>query len=69
MAMTHIGKVEVKDPITGKFVPKKRFSSFFPDNLSRDQIIKAIRDAFRHSGQTWDGASRGDSGLGFKIEG
>ncbi len=68
-AGVYIGKVEVKDPNTGKFVLKKGFSSFFPDNLSRDQITKAILDAFHHSGQTRDGKFSGDSGLGFDIQG
>ena len=63
------GKVEVRDPSTGKWVAKSKPSTFFPDNLSQQQITDAVLQAFKNSGVTTDGQFRGASGLGFDIAG
>lgn len=46
---------------------KGKFSSFFPDKLSQQEVIDAILHAFKKSdkGQKWEGPS----GLGFNIQG
>lgn len=48
---------------------KEKFSSFFPDAMSKDDIVKAVLNAYNNSGdrnaQPWDGPS----GLGFRIQG
>jgi hypothetical protein len=48
---------------------KEKFSSFFPDAMSKDDIVKAVLNAYKNSGdrnaQPWDGPS----GLGFRIQG
>jgi hypothetical protein len=46
---------------------REKFSSFFPDNMSPDQVTAAILAAFKNSdkAQPW----RGPSGLGFDIQG
>jgi hypothetical protein len=47
---------------------RTKFSSLYPDRLSRKQVITAILAAFRH-GQRRGERFRGPSGLGFTIEG
>ena len=48
---------------------KRKFSSFFPDNMRREEVIEAILHAYHHrrkkSAQPW----RGPSGHGFLIQG
>ena len=46
---------------------KEKFSSFFPDNMSEDEVTAAILNAYKNSNkkQPW----RGPSGLGFDIQG
>jgi len=46
---------------------KSKFSSFFPDNLSQQDVIEAILHAYGNSDkqQKWEGPS----GLGFNIQG
>ncbi len=59
--------VEIYDPDERQW--KEKFSSFFPDDFSREQIIKSILFALSNnmlpSGSRW----RGPSGHGFLIEG
>lgn len=63
------GKVEIKRPSTGDWVAKRANSSFFPDNLSHQQIVDGTLHAFRESGLAGDGQFTGASGLGSKIQG
>jgi hypothetical protein len=72
----YIGKVEIRDPVTGNWVPKKSnagLSSFYPDNMTLKEIDAAIRqayaDALRKGQVEPSGEFIGDSGLGFQIEG
>ncbi|MEM7379222.1 MAG: EndoU domain-containing protein [Pseudomonadota bacterium] len=48
---------------------KEKFSSFFPDELSRQEVVSVILHAFEHSenprAQPW----RGPSGRGFDVQG
>lgn len=48
---------------------KEKFSSFFPDNMSRQDVINTVLHAYRNSdnpnAQPW----RGPSGLGFDVQG
>ena len=48
---------------------KRKFSSFFPDDMNRRDVLAAILNAYRHSknkrAQPW----RGPSGKGFQIQG
>ncbi len=47
---------------------KGKFSSFFPDSMSQDEVINAILNAYANSkkeGSKWSGPS----GLGFTIQG
>jgi len=59
--------VEIYDPATGRW--KEKFSSFYPDDFSRQQIIDSI--LFAHSNNRLPEGSRwrGPSGHGFLIEG
>lgn len=43
------GKVEVRDPVTGKWVAKKAETSFFPKDWSRRQMEMEIENAFANS--------------------
>jgi len=48
---------------------KEKFSSFFPDALSRDEVVAAVLNAYNKSdnpsAQPWEGPS----GLGFRVQG
>ncbi len=47
---------------------KEKFSSFFPDNLSRDEVINVILNAYNKGDKNvpkWEGPS----GLGFQVQG
>ena len=61
----YTAQVEVRDG--GQW--KSKFSSFFPDNLSRQEIIDVVLHAYRNSKnpnrQPWSGPS----GLGFQVQG
>ena len=65
----YTGKVEIRDPSASSWVAKRANSSFFPDNLSQQQIVEGTLHAFKESGLTGDGQFTGDSDLGFKIQG
>lgn len=64
-AGVYTANIEVNDGGTWK----KKFSSFFPDNLSREEVLDIIVHAYknRKSGnkQPWSGPS----GLGFTVQG
>ena len=47
---------------------RTKFSTFYPDRLTRAQVIAAILSAFRKGRRNGEGF-RGPSGLGFTIEG
>lgn len=48
---------------------KEKFSSFFPDSLSRDEVISAVLHAYRNSPDPNAQPFEGPSGLGFEIQG
>ncbi|MBX2880039.1 MAG: EndoU domain-containing protein [Granulosicoccus sp.] len=48
---------------------KSKFSSFFPDTLSREQVIDAILNAYRNSNDKSAQPFEGPSGLGFTVQG
>ncbi len=48
---------------------RKAFSSFFPDILSRKQVVNLILKAYKAGRADKRGKWRGDSGAGFRIEG
>lgn len=48
---------------------KEKFSSFFPDTMSADEVIDAVLNAYRKSSNPKSQPWRGPSGLGFSIEG
>lgn len=48
---------------------KEKFSSFFPDSLSRDEVIKAVLNAYENSANPKAQPFEGPSGLGFAIQG
>ncbi|MCF8469059.1 MAG: EndoU domain-containing protein [Sneathiella sp.] len=59
--------VEIYDPGEKKW--KEKFSSFYPDDLSKQQIIEAILNAISHDMLQSSAKWRGPSGHGFMIEG
>lgn len=61
----YVAKVEIRDRRTGRWFEKT--STLFPDSLSREEVLAAIRNAHRE-GQGSE-PFRGPSGLGFTIEG
>lgn len=48
---------------------KEKFSSFFPDNMSRQEVIDAILSAYKQSRDKNKQPWRGPSGRGFDIQG
>jgi len=48
---------------------KEKFSSFFPDSMSRDEVIDAIINAYSKSSNPNAQPFEGPSGLGFQIQG
>ena len=47
---------------------KEKFSSFFPDSMSRDEVLNAILNAYNNSSDPNAQPFEGPSGLGFKIQ-
>ena len=62
-------RVAVRDPMTGVWIDKKAPSTFFPDAMSDDEVIKAVLAAFQAGRKRSDGQFIGASGRGFAIEG
>ena len=48
---------------------KSKFSSFFPDSLSRDEVMQAVVNAYANSNNPDAQPFEGPSGLGFSIQG
>lgn len=48
---------------------KGKFSSFFPDSLSREAVMQAVLNAYRNSDDPSAQPFEGPSGLGFTIQG
>jgi len=59
--------VEIYDPREHRW--KQKFSTFFPDSMSRKEVIKAILHAWRHRETNRSQPWRGPSGKGFQIQG
>ena len=62
-------RVALRDPATGMWIDKKAPSTFFPDAMSDDAVIKAVLAAFRAGDRRGGGQFIGASGHGFAIEG
>ena len=63
----YTAEVEVWDVGDGRW--ESKFSSFFPDALSRDEVIEAILHAYRESPNPRAQPFDGPSGLGFRVQG
>jgi hypothetical protein len=48
---------------------KEKFSSFFPDSMSHDDVLNAVLHAYKNSSDPKAQPFEGPSGLGFKIQG
>ena len=48
---------------------KSKFSSFFPDNMSREQVVDAVMHAYKNSKNPKKQPWSGPSGQGFQIQG
>ena len=65
------GHISVRDTETGKWVPKKAETTFFPEHWSKRQTAKEIESAFENSRpmeenkQLWEGTSKS----GLEIQG
>lgn len=62
----YIADVEIQAR-SGRWQGKR--STFFPDEMSRDEIVQAILHAWENGQKFPDDRFRGDSGEGFTIEG
>ena len=66
-AGVYTATVEIYDPQRKKW--KEKFSSIYPNDLSKQQIIDSILNAYSHDMLSSDFKWRGPSGHGFLIEG
>lgn len=48
---------------------KEKFSSFFPDSMSQQDVVDAVLNAYRNSSDKKKQPWQGPSGLGFDIQG
>lgn len=48
---------------------KRKFSSFFPDNMSADEVTQAVLHAYKSSNNPKKQPWRGPSGYGFDVQG
>ncbi|MFT5893736.1 MAG: hypothetical protein ACI8VW_000602 [bacterium] len=48
---------------------KEKFSSFFPDSMSKDDVLRAVLNAYKNSNDPEAQPFEGPSGLGFSIQG
>lgn len=64
----YTGASEIYDKVQARW-RYKSFSSFFPDQLSREYVVKLILEAYKNANVTAQGKWRGASGAGFRIEG
>lgn len=62
----YVAEVEVRNG-SGRWLKKR--STFFPDKMSRAQVIQAILHAYRNRTSGQSEQFRGPSGLGFTVEG
>jgi EndoU nuclease-like protein len=62
-------RVALRDPATGQWIDKRASSTFFPDAMSDDEVIKAVLNAFHDGRRQRGGAFVGSSGHGFMIQG
>ncbi|HYG61317.1 MAG TPA: EndoU domain-containing protein [Thermoanaerobaculia bacterium] len=60
-------RVEIRDPESGRWLGKR--STMFPDSLSREEVVRAILNAYRQRTTGKAERFRGPSGRGFTIEG
>jgi EndoU nuclease-like protein len=65
-AGVYTADVEIRNS-SGRWLRKR--STFYPDRLSRDQVVAAILHAWEERGDLEDNKFRGSSGQGFTIEG
>ncbi len=61
----YTANVEVRDG--GQW--KSKFSSFFPDNLSQQEVVEIILNAYNNSSNPNKQPWSGPSGLGFQVQG
>ena len=66
-AGVYTADVEVWDREDGRW--ESKFSSFFPDALSRDEVVEVILHAYRESPNPRAQPFDGPSGLGFRVQG
>ena len=64
----YTAEVAIRAEATGWQTADEKFSSFFPDSMTSQQVLDAILAAFRDA-RDGEGKWRGDPGLGFLIEG
>jgi hypothetical protein len=63
----YTARVAVRDGRDGPW--REKFSSFFPDQFDREQVVAAILHAWRHRESGKEQPWRGPSGHGFDIQG
>lgn len=61
----YTANIEVRDG--GQW--KSKFSSFFPDNLSQQEVVEVILNAYKNSRNPNKQPWSGPSGLGFQVQG
>ena len=62
-------RVEIRNAATGAWVAKRAPSTFFPDDMSDQDVVAVILAVFRSAHPRRDGRFVGDTGRGFAVEG
>lgn len=63
----YTAQVEIKDQQNNEW--KKKFSSFFPDSMSQQEVVNAIVNAYSKRSKNKKTPWEGPSGHGFRIQG
>jgi transglutaminase-like putative cysteine protease len=62
-------RVAIRNGANGAWIDKRAPSTFFPDDMSDDEVVAVIVAVFRSAHRRRDGRFVGDSGRGFAVEG
>ena len=63
----YCGRVEILDPKSGRWLEKEAESTFFPDSYSKNDVRRAIHEAFADAIEVDDGVFQGVTKRGIRV--
>lgn len=63
------GRIQVRDPATGRFVNKPAKTTFFPSHWTRRQTLREVQGAFNNKRDLGNGRWEGTSPSGVPVRG